>query len=323
MRKLVQAMTIALSFWVAPMAVKAQSSASDFPNRPIELSVNFGAGGTTDAVARKLAAGMEKILGQPFVIVNKPGAQATLQAAYLAKQKPDGYTIGLLTFSPIASTPHLMNVPYTLDDFDVIGAIGRTSYGIVVPADSPVKTLDDLVKKSKEPKGVTFGVTGPPNSLAMLQLAKMTGGKFEQITYKSGMEAVTAAVGKHVDVALQNPPDFVSFVKDNKLRMIASAGPVRVADLPDVPTMREQGYDIAVDSYLGVGAPKGVPEDIRSKLEAAVIQVVGSDDFKQFLRSPHGMDATPLNGAEYKQLLVDGKEKMGKLIKELNIPRIN
>lgn len=323
MRKLANTIIIALGLGTMPLVGHAQNAASDYPNKPVEFSVNFGAGGTTDAVARALALGMEKILGQPFVIVNKPGAQATLQATYLSRQKPDGYSIGLLTFSPIASTPHLMDVPYTLDDFSVIGAIGRTSYGIVVPADSPVKNLDDLVAASEEPGGIAFGVTGPPNSLAMLQLAKMTDGKFEQITYRSGMEAVTAAAGKHVDVALQNPPDFLRLVEAGMLRMIASAGPTRVADFPDVPTMGEQGYDIAVDSYLGVGAPKGLPEDIRAKLEAAVIEVVKSEDFQAFLRSPHGMDATPYNGAEYKQLLVDGKAKMGELITELEIPRIN
>ena len=177
------------------------------------MFVNYGAGGNTDVAARGLAKGMEDILKQPIVVVNRGGAQGTLGVSQLAKQKPDGYTFGIVTYSTIAITPHLLKVDYTADDFDFIAGIGRFKYGVAVRADSPYKSLDDLVKASKQGKGIFFGAPSSPNNLAIFELGRKTGGTFEQVSYKSGAETVAGLLGGQVDVIVQNPSDIVPHVK--------------------------------------------------------------------------------------------------------------
>ncbi|AFK60766.1 hypothetical protein TKWG_00210 [Advenella kashmirensis WT001] len=297
--------------------------AQTYPARTIEMTVPYGAGGTTDAVSRRLASYLEKELGQPVVVVNKPGAQGTLQAAHLARAKSDGYTIGILGYTAITYTSQLMQVPYERNDFEMIGAIGSTSYGIVVSAESPIRNVDDLVVAAKKPEGVAYGITGAPNNLPILRLAKMTGGVFEQVLYKSGMEAVTAAAGKHVQMALQNPPDFAPLVKSGSLRLIASASAKRLAAFPEVPTMREQGYDISTIGLLGIAAPKGIPDEARQKLEAAVMKSVNDPEYIKFIEGIHGMQATPMAGAAFRKTVDEGYEAMGRMIKEHDIARIN
>lgn len=294
-----------------------------YPDRPLELTVPYGAGGATDAIARQLATLLENELGQTVVVVNRPGVAGTLQAAHLAKSKPDGYTIGLIGYNSITYTAQLLSKkPYEIDDFTILGGVGQFGYGIAVPTNSPIKNVDDLVKASKEKHGVTYAVTGPPNNIPFVRLAAMTGGRFEEIAYKSGMEAVTAAAGSHVDSVLQNPPDIAPLAQAGAVRLIASATEDRIEGFPDVPTMQEQGYDIVVYSGLGLAAPKGIPEEAREKLEGAINKIMVNPVYIDFMKG-HYMKTTPTSGAEFKKLLEEGYVTMGKLIKELNVPMIN
>src|SRR5690606_19695277 len=130
------------------------------------------------------------------------------------------------------------------DDFVLLGGLAEFSYGIVTAADSPINNVKDLVQQSKSAKGVFFGVTGAPNNFPFLQLQKLSGGKFEQVTYKSSAESVMAAMGKQIDVALQGPSEYAELVKAGKLKLIASASHFRLPWFPGTPTMKEQGYDI-------------------------------------------------------------------------------
>jgi tripartite-type tricarboxylate transporter receptor subunit TctC len=130
---------------------------ADYPEREISLIVNYGAGGNTDVTARVLAKGMQKHLGKPVIVINKAGAEGTLGPAYLATQKPDGYTFGVVTYSTIAIQPYLRDLPYTIKDFEFVAGYGRFRYGVVVRADSPYKALEDLVKAGKNAPGLFFG----------------------------------------------------------------------------------------------------------------------------------------------------------------------
>lgn len=322
MKQIIQTLT-AIGLGLASACAMAQGAAAPYPSRPLELTVPFGAGGTTDAVSRRLASLLEKELGQPVVVINKPGAQGTIQPTHLAKAKPDGYTLGVLTFAPMTYTNQLMNVAYTRDDFTYLAAFGTPSWGIVVPAESPIKNLDELVAAAKKPNGVTFSTSGAPNNIPLVRLAGMSGGRFEQVLYRSGMEAVAAVAGKHVDLTLQNPPDFAAMVKAGTLRVIASVNDRRLIDFPAVPTMREQGYDIFLSGLLGVAAPKGLPEDVREKLERAILKAANHPDYIAFIEGLHGMQSKPLDGAHYRKAIDEGYAGYSKLIKDFNIARIN
>src|SRR5690606_29543267 len=144
--------------------------------------VNFGPGGVTELTASALASGMEKDLGQPVVVQNRPGALGTLGPAYVSKQAPDGYTLGTVSASVVTTTPHLMNVAIKPEDLIQVAGFGKNRYGIVVKQDSPLKTIDDLVQGAKGEKSVLLGSPSTPNSLIFFDLGRKTGGKFELVS---------------------------------------------------------------------------------------------------------------------------------------------
>lgn len=299
------------------------AQADTFPSRSIELTVPYGAGGTTDVIARRLAQGLEKELNTTIIVTNRAGAQGTLQAGHIARSKPDGYTIGLIGFSAITYVPQLMsNPPYSIDDFTILGGVGTYAYGLVTATDSPIKSIDDMIAASKQPNGVSYAVTGAPNNVPFARLSSTVGGTYNEVLYKSGTEAVTAAAGKHVDLSLQNPPDFVAMLNKGDLRLLASMTNKRIKGYPDVPTLQELGHDIVVISAIGLAAPAGTPKEAQEKLENALLKVVKSDDFTQFMENQY-MHTMPINGEQYKEQLVVGTESMKQLISDLKIPMIN
>lgn len=304
-------------------ATFAASAQASYPSRPIELSVPYGAGGATDVMARRFAALLEKELGQSIVVVNRPGAQGTLQMAQLAKAKPDGYSLGVAGYNAVTYTAQRMSKPpFTVNDFSYFGEIGTYSYGLVVPAKSSIKNMDDYVAASKKPGGITYGVTGAPNNIPYATLKKTTGGIYEEVNYKSGLEAVTAVAGDHAESALQNPQDIIPLVQSGQVRLIASMTNKRIAGYESVPTAKEQGYDVSVYSSLGLAAPKGLPEPVRKKLQEATLNVLKNPDYVSFMLSQH-MFVNVVDGEQFHKKLQDGYVSMGVFIKEMNIPMLN
>lgn len=304
------------------LGLSGMASADAFPQAPVSLVVNYGAGGNTDVASRNLAQGMEPFLKQSIVVVNKPGAMGTMGPTYLTRQKNDGYTFGVVTYSTVAIAPHLMDVPYTIDDFEFVAGFGRFRYGVAVRADSPYKNMQDLVDAAKKGNGLFFGAPSAPNNLAMFDLAKATGGKLEQILYKSGAETVTGLLSGQVDVIVQNPSDILPHLEAGKMRLLASASPIRWPEQPDVPTIKEQGFPVEIDSWLGVAAPKGTPPAHVKVLEAAVLAAMKEPQVQKNFKAV-GVDPAGLTGAEYKKALAEGYEIMGKAIKDANLPRVN
>ncbi|MDB5898954.1 MAG: putative Bug-like extracytoplasmic solute binding receptor, family [Ramlibacter sp.] len=295
------------------------AQAAGYPQRPVSLTVPYGAGGSTDGIARQFAQLLSAELKQPVVVLNQPGAAGTIQLGNLARAKPDGYTIGFYSYSTATFTSQLMNVPYKREGFALLGGVAEFSYGIVAAPDSSINNIKDLVAQSRTPKGVFYGVTGAPNNFPFLQLQKLTGGKFDQVTYKSSAESVSAAMGKQVDVILQGPSEYAELVKAGKLKVISSASAFRLPWFPDVPTIREQGYDIAISGIIGVAAPKGIPEDARKTLEAAIHKVVSSNEYKGFLANDFGIKNYPANSTEFARLIDNGFPVMRDMIKTYNI----
>lgn len=318
MRQTLKKMGLTIGLMVGLSGVAIAS----YPEAPLNLVVNYGAGGNTDVAARQLASGMEPHVKQSIVVVNRPGAMGTMGPSYLARQRNDGYTFGVVTYSTVAIAPHLMNVFYTIDDFDFIAGFGRFRYGVAVRADSPYKNIHDLVDASKNGEGLFFGAPSAPNNLAMFELAKKTGAKLEQILYKSGAETVTALLSRQVDVIVQNPSDILPHVQSGSMRLIASASPVRWPELPDVPTIKEQGFDVEIDSWLGIAAPKGISPEQRNFLEAAALAAM-KDETVQRNFMAIGVDPVGLTGEEYRKALEEGYEVMGRAIKDAGLPRIN
>ncbi len=299
-------------------AVLGSAQAASFPERSVSVTVPYGAGGSTDGIARKFATLLSAELRQPVVVLNQPGASGTLHLANLARARPDGYTIGFYFYSTVTFTSQLMKVAFKQEDFDLLGGVAEFSYGMVVPADSPIRTVRDLVDRAKTPQGVFYGVTGAPNNFPFLRLQKATGGRFDQVTYKSSAESIAAVLGKQVDVALQGPSEYAELVKAGKLRFIASASDFRLPWFPDVPTLKEQGYDVGISGVIGMAAPRGIPADARAVLAATVAKVVASAEYRDFLTNEFGIKTYPADGPTFARLIERGFGTMQEMVRLQN-----
>jgi tripartite-type tricarboxylate transporter receptor subunit TctC len=293
---------------------------ASYPERPVTLIIAFGPGGATDLTARALAKALEKRLGQPVICVNKPGAGAAVAVSAIASARPDGYTVGT-TLSAPSITPHTMDVPYDVDTFDYIILNGKYMYGVAVRSDSPFKTLKDLVDYAKQNPGkIKYSSSGPatPNNLAMLLLGKTTGVKWDNVSFKSGAEAATAALGGHVDATSVNPVDVVSFTEAGRMRLLASLSDTRWKWIPDVPTARESGYNVQMSGWMGFGAPKGVPRPILDRLGEAFKEASRDPEFLQNLEKFY-MIPDYKNGDEYKRVLHEDSKMNEKLLLEFGL----
>ncbi|TRZ51137.1 tripartite tricarboxylate transporter substrate binding protein [bacterium] len=263
---------------------------ADFPDRPITLIVNYTAGGGADNSCRAMAKKAEKFLGQPIVVVNKAGGAGSVGAGAVAAANPDGYTIGVLSFAPLTMVPHSVELPYNpLQDFDYIMGYGEYMYGIAVRTDSPFKTLKELVQYAKaNPGKIKFSTSGLalPNTFGMIKLGKAEGGiKWDAVVFKGAPEAVSACLGGHVEVVSQNPADVVPYIKADRLRLLVSFADRRWEWVPDVPTLRELGYNFdVVGSWLALGTPKGVPKPAMDKLRDAFKKAIDDPDFLEIMK---------------------------------------
>src|SRR5690606_4248053 len=263
-----------------------------------------------------------KDLGQSIVVDNKAGALGTMAVSWLAKQAPDPYRLGVVTYATQAISPHLMDVSYTLNDFDWVCGFGRYLYGVAVRSDSPHKTIDELVAAAKNDKGISFGGASTPNLIALLELGRITGSKFIQVPYNSGAEVRAALLGGHIEAMVQNPGDIVPYVANGQMRMLASASPMRWPMAPEVPTLKEAGYPVEVDSWIGLGLRAGAPTEAVKRLESACLN--GLKDAEVLERfSTIGINPTGLTGDQYRDALKSGYDTMGAAIKAANIPRIS
>jgi len=306
----------------ATLLAGAPARAAAYPERDITMVVNFGAGGVTDLMSRALARSMEGTLGRTVVVTNRPGALGTLGPAFVAKQKPDGYTLGTVSASATTITPHLMDVAFKPSDLQFIAGYGINRYGLVVRADSPLKTVDDLVKAAKGSKSMLFGSPSMPNSLILFLLGKMTGGRFELVQYKSGPEAAAALIGSQVDVIVPNPPDVMSHIKSGRLRLLASASSARWPEFPDVPTLKETGYNVAYDAWVGLAAPAGTPADVVARLQSAVQAAIRDPQSRQAYANV-GAEAAFMPGAEYTDFLARERAQMKQLIQDVGVQKVN
>ncbi|PLC50698.1 3-phosphoglycerate dehydrogenase [Pollutimonas subterranea] len=258
-----------------------------YPEHPINMVVSYGPGGGTDLVARAIAPYIEKYLGNGarIVVLNRPGAGGAIGFAEIARAKPDGYTIGFL------NTPNMLTIPlerkaqYHWTDFDLIGNLIDDPDSFAVNANGKIKTLKDLVEYAKaHPGDVTVGTTGigSDDHLAMLMFEKGTGTKLTHVPYKGAGEVRSAISSGEIMLAAMNIGEVMAYIKGGSPLIDLGVMSDERTDLaPDLPTFKEQGHDIIMASLRGIGAPKGLPEDVSKKLVSAVEQAVNDPGFRE------------------------------------------
>ncbi len=313
---------IFVAVWTAVLFSGLSGSAwGEYPERPITMVCPY-AGGTADASLRALANHAEKTLGQPIVVNNKPGASGGLAAGLIAAARPDGYTIGMITFGPLTMGPHMWDIAYDpFKSFEYMLAFGKYMYGPCVRSDSPFKTLKDLIQHAKaNPGKMKYSTVGlaTPTHFGMMQLAKMEGIKWDVVVFKEVQGAVSACLGGHVDIVSQTPSAVVPSIKAGQLRLLASMSDTRWKWVPDVPTVRELGYPFDVVSWLALATPKGVPKNIMDKLNHAFNKALEDPEFLKIMDRIY-VPVVYRTADEFRKLVEEGYKENEKLIRELGL----
>lgn len=309
--------TLALLAGALAPKLALAAGTGDFPTRPITLVVPYGAGGTTDISARKLASLTEKVLGQPIVVEDRPGGSGTNAMRAVAAAKPDGYTLIASTSSPCFVTPALRPVGYDpLKDFVPLLNYSGPIHGVLVNASSPYKTFKDLIAAAKAGKTLTYGTAGAMGGahLAFTEVARETGAKLQHVPFNGAAKATAALLGNHVDIALV--PAYRDLVKDGQLRLLAVLDVHRDPDFPDVATLKEDGYDTEFPSIVGILAPAGTDPAIVKKLSDAFMQTAGSAEFKTFM-TKLSQPVRLMTGPELEQVIARNLVAYRKIAKQL------
>ncbi|MFI0366631.1 tripartite tricarboxylate transporter substrate binding protein [Actinomadura sp. 1N219] len=260
------------------------ADADKYPTKDLHLIVHAAAGGASDMTARALATEMEKDLGRSIVVENRPGASGSTAMKYLASAKADGYTIGYLPVE-VSMLGH-RGYEVKPGSYTLLGQVVNVPAVVVVPGKSEHKTLDDLVKAAKaEPGEVSVANSGPGSiwEAATTLLGKQAGATFKPVPFDGGAPAVAAAGGGKVDAAVAGVSEVAPLLKDGRVRALAVLDGERSKQLPDVPTGKEQGHDVTVGGWGGIGAPGGLPAPVAQKLREAVRKAAQSPGFTRTL----------------------------------------
>ncbi len=268
---------------VAAPTLTAQ--AQSFPAKPIKLVIAFPAGGPTDITMRSLADNASKILGQPVVIENKPGAGGSLPAAGLQTAQPDGYTLAQIPLG-------VFRLPYTtkmswdpIKDISYVLNVTGYAFGLVVPVDSPIKTWAQFVAWAKaNPGKLSYGSTGTMTSphLTMELIAQQLGIELLHVPYKGSADLMQSIMGGQI-MAAADSTGFAPQVEAGKLRVLNTWGAKRLPRFPDAPTLKELGLDLVQNSPFGIGAPRGTPPDIVKRLHDAFKRAMEEPSYVQAL----------------------------------------
>ncbi|MFD4838747.1 Bug family tripartite tricarboxylate transporter substrate binding protein [Achromobacter sp. NPDC058515] len=304
----------------AGMAGGAQAA---YPERTIRLVVPFGAGGITDIVARQVGKGMGDVLGQGIVVENRPGAGGVIAAQMAATAPADGYTIFMGTVGTQVVNPLIYSkLGYDADKFAPVGMVSGSPYLLAVRAGLPAASFSEFVSYAKaNPARLNFGSAGNASSPHLgLELLKLTAGvDIVHVPFKSGSEAVNAAIGEQVDVVMDASPVIMPHVASGKLRALAVASDKRLPSAPAVPASVEVGdAALQISSWNAFFAPAGTPPNVLAALNAALQKTLASPELKERLAA-QGTQLYTGTPDEYQRFIGGEKAKWAEIVKRANI----
>jgi len=306
----------------AALALTAFAVHAAYPDRTITVVVPYAPGGAADAVARVVAARLGTKLGASVIVDNRAGASGTIGAAYVAKAAPDGYTV-LYDATPYSINPHLFpKMPFAADALQPLSLVLLAPNALIVKADSPFKTVNDLVAKAKaQPGKVNFasGGSGTVQRLASELFRQKLSLDMVHVPYKSGGPAITDVMGGQVDFMFATVAASYPLVSSGKLRALAVSSPKRSPRLPDVPTVAETvipGYEAF--EWNGMLVPAKTPKEITDKLQRAVVEVLKEDEVQKRL-SDLGAQAVGSTPDEFAAFLKKEDAKWGEVVRKGDI----
>jgi tripartite-type tricarboxylate transporter receptor subunit TctC len=305
---------------LAASSALAEEDASKYPSRPIRIIVGFAAGGGNDVIARIYAQKLSEDLGQPVIVENKPGAGAIVATEYVSKAAADGYTL-LVGASGMAINQSLYaRLPYdSVRDFVAISELASFPLLMIVNASSPIKSVAEFVAYAKANADKMNYATSSATFQLVTELFKQkTGAPMQAIPYKSANEMVLAVISGQVTTTIADSGPVSPQVKAGAVRALAVTAPKRMADFPDVPTMREAGADVDAIIWTGVFAPKATPPEIAKKLEGEFMKIAKLPDVVARLKAI-GVDAAGTSTDEFTKIIQSEITRWGDVVKSANI----
>ncbi len=272
-----------LAICLALFLTSSIPSWAEYPDRPVKILVGFKAGGSVDTMARLLSKKAGDILGQPVVIVNKPGGGGAITAKEALRAKPDGYTLCFSVALTYAAWPYMTKVKYTEDDFTYISAVGKFQEAFV-SLDKNWADWKGLIAYAKKKGPLNASVMTPYDKLVLRYIMKKEGVEFNLVPTKGGAAVMTQILGAHADFGFSGGLHY-QYVKAGKMIVLVGHGNERLVSSPDVPTLKELGYDVALENYNIVAGPKGISDDVTQKLGKAFEQAVKSSEYQDLMKN--------------------------------------
>jgi tripartite-type tricarboxylate transporter receptor subunit TctC len=305
---------------ICAVALAGDTAAQTYPTKPVRVVVPYAAGGITDILARALGQKLGEAFGQPIVIDNRPGANGQVGAEIVARAAPDGYTLMVSADTTFVMIPHLMpKLSYDpLVDFVPVSGLGISPQALVVHPSVPAKSVSDLVALARARPGElnygTFGI-GSSGHLNIELLQSLTGAKFTAVHYKGAAPALTDLIAGRTQMTMLSTTVIVPPILDGRLRPLAVSSTTRWHELPDVPTMAEEGFsDFPQGSWTAVVAPAGTPAEVVAKLNAAINEGLGSAELRGGL-TRLGAEVKTDTPAQLGAMMADEIRKWAEVIK--------
>lgn len=288
MRSILDVVLIAAA---ASLTIVTAAVAQDYPSKPVSIVVPFPAGGNTDAAIRLLTPSLAEQLGQKFVVENKPGAGTLIGAMAVATAAPDGYT--LLTSGASTNIAPLFNTstPFKPEDLTFLALTYQTPYVLLVRPDFPAKTMAEFLAYAKEnPNSIKWATQGYGSlqHIVSERFFRAADVKVKLVPYTGSAPAAVDVIAGHVDATMDSGGAIMDYVRSGKMRALAITNEARVPQLPDLPTFKETGVDIAPQAWVGVFAPRGTPADVLDKLNKAINVAIDSKAFQNWVTTAGG-----------------------------------
>ncbi|MEJ8814578.1 tripartite tricarboxylate transporter substrate binding protein [Variovorax ureilyticus] len=297
--------------------------AGDYPNKPITIIVPFAAGGNTDVKTRLVALRLASVLGKPVIVDNRPGASGNIGIEMLARAAPDGYTIGMGSFGPLAVNPSIYpRVNFDPKSFVPIVLLEKSPLVLTTPADKPYKSVKEVVAASKaKPGSLNIANAGPGGAhhLSAELFENAAGIDMVGVPFKGGGPASTALLAGQVDLMFEQTGAALPSIQAGKIRPLAVTSAKRLASMPDVPTFAETGYpQVLVSNWMGYIAPKGTSPAVVAKLHAAFVKAINHPDVKERILSQDN-EIGGGSSKEFADFIEAESAKWSKLVKERDI----
>lgn len=305
-------------------AFAASAVAQSYPERPVRIVVGFPPGGSSDTVARVVAQHLSPLLGQPVVVENKPGAGGVIGSDIVAKAQPDGHTLLLTTAANATTAAMRKELPFhPVDGFAWVSTITTYPFAIATAADSPIKSLDDLIARAKKSPGkVTYSSAGIGTSHHLLGewLSAEAGIEMNHIPFKGGTSPLTEVLAGRVDVMIETMTLVLPHMKSGKLRGLAVTSPASMGYLPEVPPVAKTLPGFVFQSWLGIATTAGTPPAVVDTLNKNLHKVLAEPEVQKRL-SALGGGAAPISPEQMKRQVVTEIERWKKLVESRSIPR--